>query len=115
MLWYHLLPWRLRGTRFRLEDGGAGICREAEWVTLDERDYFEVRATGFAIQFKRNPNGPPDVTLPQWRVYSRALVAPAPDHLLAGYFPVRLEKLGFTLTSEDGARLQRRWVARCMG
>jgi hypothetical protein len=87
----------------------------AEWVTLDERDYSEIRATGFAIQFKRNANVPPDVALPQWRVYSRALDAPAPDHLLAEYFRVRLEKLGFTLMSEDGGRLRRRWVARRVG
>ena len=115
MLWYHLLPWRLRGLRFRLEEGGASICRGAEWVTLDERDYSEIRATGFAIEFKKDANAPPDVVLPQWRVYSRALDAPALDHLLAKYFRVRLEKLGFALTSEDGARLQRQWVARRAG
>ena len=96
LLYFNLRPFFKRGNEFQVRpDGSVSVRRGDSWEALMEYQYSAVTADGATIDFAALPGGPPPVTLPQDRVYSREYGVRLPAKVSAEFFRRLLAGRGF--------------------
>jgi hypothetical protein len=112
MVWLNLIPVLHRGSEFRVEaDGAVLVRRNDSWEPLLEYQYAMVVADGRTIDFSAPADGPPDVVLPQARVFCRENGARLKSELSGEFFTELLGRRGFDVeagTSNSGFTARRR-------
>jgi len=114
MLMIVLMPWTHRGVPFRVEPGDVlEARRDGKWQILNEHEFPQVVANAINIDFYTDASDEkPTASLPLSRVYSCELGTRVKGQVIAEYFRLRLEKLGYTVKPRDGARsMLENWVA----
>lgn len=101
MLWINLIPLIRRGTPFRVEaDGSVQVRRRDSWDPLLEYEYASVSADGATIAFTAPDGGPPDVVLPQARVFCAEHGARLKPRVSAEFFTELLTRRGFVVDTQ---------------
>lgn len=110
LLWFNLIPFLRRGTEFLVEaDGSVSVRRGDTWEPLLEYQYATATADGTTIVFTPPPDGPPAVTLPQYRVFSREYGGRLDSDVSAEFFRRLLAGRGFAI---DGPPTGKGFTAR---
>jgi hypothetical protein len=105
LLYFNLVPFFKRGIAFQVHpDGSVSVRRGDSWEPLLEYQYSTVTADGTTIDFAPPADGPPAVTLPQSRVFSREYGVRLPAKVSAEFFRRLLAGRGFDVdpASEGG-------------
>ena len=98
LLYFSLVPFFQRGNEFQVHpDGSVSVRRGDSWEPLLEYQYATVEADGTVIRFIPPPEGPPAVTLPQDRVFSREYGVRLKDSVSAEFFRQLLAGRGFAI------------------
>jgi hypothetical protein len=111
LLYFNLVPFFKRGNEFQVHaDGSVSVRRGDSWEALTEHQYSSVTADGVTIDFTPPADGPPRVTLPQDRVFSREYGVRLPAKVSAEFFRRLLAGRGFEVdtTSASGSRFTAR-------
>jgi hypothetical protein len=96
LLWFNLVPLLNRGSEFQVHpDGSVSVRRGQGWEPLMEYQYSTVEADGTTINFMPPPDGPPAITLPQYRVFSREYGARLDNKVSAEFFRRLVAGRGF--------------------
>lgn len=97
LLWFNLIPFFKRGSEFQVHpDGSVSVRTGDSWEPLMDYQYSAVTADGTTIDFAP-PDGPPPITLPQDRVFSREYGVRLPAKVSAQFFRRLLAGRGFTI------------------
>jgi hypothetical protein len=100
LVWYNLIPFFKRGNEFQIHpDGSVSVRRGDSWEPLMECQYSTVTADGRTINFTPPADGPPEVVLPQHRVFSREYGVRLPEKVSAEFFRRLLADRGFDVES----------------
>jgi len=95
LLYFNLVPFFKRGSEFQIHpDGSVSVRRGDSSEPLMEYQYATVTADGTSIGFTPPPDGPPPVTLPQDRVFSREYGVRLKPKVSAEFFRRLTRKLG---------------------
>lgn len=98
LLWFNLIPLFNRGSEFQVHpDGSVSVRRGDSWEPLMEYQYSTVSADGTTIDFTPPPDGPPEIVLPQHRVFSREYGARLESKVSAEFFRRLLAGRGFQI------------------
>jgi hypothetical protein len=101
MLWINLIPLIRRGTPFRVDaDGSVQVRRRDSWEPLLEYEFAAVSADGATITFTAPAGGPPDVVLPQARVFCAEHGARLKPRVSAEFFTELLAARGFVVDTQ---------------
>jgi hypothetical protein len=115
MLMLVLVPWTYRGVPFRVEPGDIlEVRRDGKWQILNEHEFPHVVANAINIDFYANANDvKPALSLPLSRVYSCELGTRVKARVIAEYFRLRLERLGYSVKAREGrSSTAENWVAQ---
>ena len=100
LLFFNLVPFFKRGSEFQVHpDGSVSVRRGDSWEPLMEYQYSTVMADGTTIDFTPPADGPPAITLPQDRVFSREYGVRLPAKVSAEFFRRLLAGRGFGVES----------------
>ncbi len=103
LLYFNLVPFFKRGNEFQVHpDGSVSVRRGSSWEPLMEYQYATVTADGNTIDFTPPPDGPPAVTLPQDRVFSREYGVRLKSKVSAEFFRRLLAGRGFDVEGQAG-------------
>ena len=98
LLWFNLVPFFKRGSEFQVHpDRSVSVRRGDSWEPLLEYQYSAVTANGTTVEFARPPDGPPEMVLPQDRVFSREYGARLAQQGQREFFRRPLAGRGFTI------------------
>ncbi len=110
MLMINLVPVFKRGRQFQVHpDGSVSVRMGDSWHPLIEYQYATVTADGTTIEFTPPADGPPAITLPQDRVFSREYGVRLKSTVSADFFRQLLARRGFDV---DGAESSSHFTAR---
>jgi hypothetical protein len=100
LLYFNFVPFFKRGSEFQVHpDGSVSVRRGDGWEPLLEYQYSTVTADGTIIDFTPPTDGPPAVTLPEHRVFSREHGVRLPAKVSAEFFRRLLAGRGFDVDS----------------
>jgi hypothetical protein len=115
MLMVVLVPWMHRGLPFRVEPRDMLEVRcDGKWQLLNEREFPHVVANALNINFYADAaDDAPTLSLPLSRVYSCELGTRVKAAVIAEYFRLRLEQLGYSVKPREGrSSMVENWVAQ---